>query len=163
MSRSVCPNPEELSAFVIDALTEPEFTEVVAHLEVCARCKDQVDQITGLNDPVSKHVRRSLGAGEDTVGEPTEAAGSDASGPFATVHEPSGDFRIIREIGRGGMGIVCEAYQRSLNRHVALKLLPKDGDLARFHREARAAGRLHHSGLTPQSAQASTTRPTGAA
>jgi hypothetical protein len=47
------------------------------------------------------------------------------------------------------MGIVCEAYQGSLHRHVALKFLPEHGNLARFRREARAAGRLHHTNIVP--------------
>ena len=68
--------------------------------------------------------------------------------PAAAV-ESWGEFRIVREIGRGGMGVVCEAYQGSLNRHVALKFLPERGDLARFRREARAAGRLHHTNIVP--------------
>ncbi len=59
------------------------------------------------------------------------------------------DYRIVREIGRGGMGVVYEAYQGSLNRHVALKLLPERGNLARFRREAKAAGRLHHTHIVP--------------
>jgi serine/threonine protein kinase len=52
-------------------------------------------------------------------------------------------------IGRGGMGVVCEAYQGSLKRHVALKFVPELGDLAGFRREARAAGRLHHTIIIP--------------
>jgi WD40 repeat protein/serine/threonine protein kinase len=59
------------------------------------------------------------------------------------------DFRIIREIGRGGMGVVFEALQTSLNRRVALKILSptaaRDTEkLARFEREAQAAARLEH-------------------
>ncbi len=65
-----------------------------------------------------------------------------------------GEYRLIREIGRGGMGIVYEAEQPSLARRVALKVLPAgaalDEHLAiRFLREARAAARLSHPGIVP--------------
>lgn len=65
-----------------------------------------------------------------------------------------GDFRIIREIGRGGMGIVYEAEQLSLKRRVAVKVLPKQALLnpkhaARFQREARTAANLHHANIVP--------------
>ena len=65
-----------------------------------------------------------------------------------------GDFRIIREVGRGGMGIVYEAQQQSLGRRVAVKVLPNhvlllDSHLKRFQREARTAARLHHTNVVP--------------
>jgi serine/threonine protein kinase len=71
-----------------------------------------------------------------------------------TVNQVLGDYRLIRLIGRGGMGSVYEAEQVSLKRRVALKVLPSDvtndaNRLARFRREARAAGQLHHTNIVP--------------
>jgi serine/threonine protein kinase/Flp pilus assembly protein TadD len=65
-----------------------------------------------------------------------------------------GDFRIIREVGHGGMGVVYEAEQVSLGRHVALKVLARKMLLdarhsRRFVREAKAAARLHHTNIVP--------------
>ncbi len=65
-----------------------------------------------------------------------------------------GDFEILREIGRGGMGIVFAARQESLGRVVAIKVLPKqslmdEADLDRFHREAKLAAAMHHSNIVP--------------
>ncbi|HOW68875.1 MAG TPA: serine/threonine-protein kinase, partial [Candidatus Paceibacterota bacterium] len=63
-----------------------------------------------------------------------------------------GDFRLIREIGRGGMGVVFEAEQESLGRRVAVKVLPRqmlldERHLKRFEREARIAANLHHTNI----------------
>jgi serine/threonine protein kinase len=65
-----------------------------------------------------------------------------------------GDYQLIREIGRGGMGIVYEAHQISLNRRVALKVLPfaaalDPKQLQRFKNEAQAAAQLHHNSIVP--------------
>ncbi len=64
-----------------------------------------------------------------------------------------GDYRVIREIGRGGMGVVYEAEQLSLGRRVALKVLSRAGltplQGLRFDREARSAAKLHHTNIVP--------------
>lgn len=78
--------------------------------------------------------------------------------PPSGVCEPGlgvlGDFRILREIGRGGMGVVYEAEQVSLGRRIALKVLPVAAamdprQMQRFHVEAHAAACLHHTNIVP--------------
>ena len=76
--------------------------------------------------------------------------------PTATIQVPEhvGGFRIQREIGRGGMGVVYEAEQVTLGRRVALKILPSqtvNHEIApeRFRQEARVAARLHHTNIVP--------------
>lgn len=83
-----------------------------------------------------------------------EAAGKALNAPLLQRGEQLGEFRIVREIGRGGMGVVYEAVQTSLDRRVALKVLPAEGlltenALERFRREAHTAGRLHHTSIVP--------------
>ena len=68
--------------------------------------------------------------------------------------EKLGDYRILREIGRGGMGVVFEAEQESLGRRVALKVLSSlaiidEKQVRRFEREAKSAARLHHTNIVP--------------
>jgi serine/threonine protein kinase/Tfp pilus assembly protein PilF len=68
--------------------------------------------------------------------------------------ERLGDFELIREIGHGGMGVVHAARQISLNRSVAVKVLPpalgmSPQTVRRFEQEAHAAARLHHTNIVP--------------
>ena len=97
---------------------------------------------------------------------PTVAALEEFAGENVTTNVPSGgqyerppweqlgDFQLIREIGRGGMGVVYEAVQKSLDRRVALKVLSADRvgnqqHRERFRREAHAAATLQHPNIVP--------------
>jgi serine/threonine protein kinase/tetratricopeptide (TPR) repeat protein len=85
--------------------------------------------------------------------DPAGSAPSDAPAaepPGRTI----GDYRLLREIGRGGMGVVYEAMQLSLRRRVALKVLPlaaahSPQQINRFKNEAQAAAQLHHPNIVP--------------
>jgi WD40 repeat protein/serine/threonine protein kinase len=86
----------------------------------------------------------------DAPKQPPLAAASSAVAPLQQL----GDYQILREVGRGGMGVVYEAQQLSLGRHVAIKVLPAHAlldprHLARFQREARSAAKLHHTNIVP--------------
>jgi hypothetical protein len=92
--------------------------------------------------------------GEDSGGTTGSVADDgDGAAPVARLQK-LGDYRILREVGRGGMGVVYEAEQESLGRRVALKVLSAaalvdTNQVRRFEREARAAARLHHTNIVP--------------
>ncbi len=81
-------------------------------------------------------------------------ADSDSFVESAGAARELGDYRLVRKIGHGGMGVVYEARDRSIDRRVAIKILPfacahDERRLQRFQREARAAGRLEHPHIVP--------------
>jgi WD40 repeat protein/serine/threonine protein kinase len=88
--------------------------------------------------------------GDHSQAQPRPAQASAAAPPLRQL----GDYQILRQVGRGGMGVVYEAQQLSLGRHVAIKVLPAHAlldarHLARFQREARSAAKLHHTNIVP--------------
>src|SRR5262249_27684477 len=114
--------------------------------EYTERYPDLADQIRGLFPAlvVMEELGSVEGPGPSAIAAPN----------LGKVPDQLGDFRLLREVGRGGMGIVYEAVQESLGRHVALKVFPAHGlmsptHLERFRREARAAARLHHTNIVP--------------
>src|SRR5262249_29186694 len=127
----------ERSIFIA-ALDKPTPAERLAFL----------DEACGDNDSLRKRVEALLGSHETAgrfLGLPVPERWAGAVPGFADpLFGCLGDFRVIREIGRGGMGVVYEAEQISLNRRVALKILPFASgldarQLQRFTNEAQAA------------------------
>ncbi|MEE8550757.1 MAG: serine/threonine-protein kinase, partial [Gemmatimonadota bacterium] len=92
--------------------------------------------------------------GADTE-ELLASAASDPTGLLDRLRAATeGEFRIIRELGRGGMGRVYLAHEIALDRRVAMKVLPPafaghEGIVQRFQREARTAGKLSHPNIVP--------------
>jgi serine/threonine protein kinase/tetratricopeptide (TPR) repeat protein len=118
--------------------------------EYVARHPELAEEIRELFPAIVMLEELKPGAG-DLTGVFT-AEGGAAEGPPRL--ERLGDFRILREVGRGGMGVVYEAEQESLGRRVALKVLPSHAladrhQQKRFEREARATARLHHTNIVP--------------
>ena len=120
----------------------------------------EIDQLVAAHPEYADELRELLPAVEmlarlgDAPPVRTNAAGASNGKPSTLLHEQLGDFRLIREIGRGGMGVVYEAEQMSLGRRVALKVLPfaavlDNRQLQRFRTEARAAASLHHTNIVP--------------
>jgi serine/threonine protein kinase len=95
-------------------------------------------------------ILRLAGRVEGEPGAQAAVGGIEDHAPAPTL----GDFRILRQVGRGGMGVVYEAEQISLHRRVALKVLPfasalDPQQLRRFQTEAQAAAQLHHTNIVP--------------
>ncbi|HEY2157933.1 MAG TPA: protein kinase, partial [Isosphaeraceae bacterium] len=119
--------------------TRPDRSEFLArHAEIAVELADCLDGLDFIREA----------AGSQDPGGQTDA------GPGFEPAASLGDFRIVRELGRGGMGVVYEAEQVSLSRRVALKVLPfasaiDPRRIQRFRVEAQAAAQLHHPHIVP--------------
>jgi hypothetical protein len=117
-------------------------TFLARHAEIADALNECLDGLAALH--VASSSSKPLAAGSHAL----------ASGAEGLPGVALGDFRIIREIGRGGMGVVYEAEQLSLGRRVALKVLPFAAaldarQLQRFKSEAQASAHLHHQNIVP--------------
>jgi serine/threonine protein kinase/Flp pilus assembly protein TadD len=138
--------PDPLGQLAEEFLERHRRGERPAVTEYAARHPDLAEQI--------RELFPALVMMEGVRPDPPTVIGAAGSGGGAASPPRLGEYRLVREIGRGGMGVVYEAEQESLGRRVALKVLPPGalGDahhVERFQREARAAARLHHTNIVP--------------
>ncbi len=117
------------------------------YVRACPEHADLIRAVFASIELVERVSKKELDPRGSTAGLPESPAG-------AGMPTLLGDFEIIREIGRGGMGVVYEAVQHSLKRHVALKVISSliagsERQLRRFRREAESAAGLHHSNIVP--------------
>ena len=141
-----CPDRETLEALLFGKLP-PELEPVVnGHVEQCAVCEARAQQIEQRTDPLLDALRRAPSeppvAPNDTMKMAPEA-------PWGHTPQSLEGYRILEEIGRGGMGVVYRAHQHRLNRVVAIKMilagqLALAEDRVRFQMEGELLARLHH-------------------
>jgi hypothetical protein len=176
------PDEETLREFLLGTLAADRAEQVAAWLSSDPSAGDSLHRVTAhdlltglLSDttpadaaaaPSVERIVRSVLQALHTVDIPPAASTRSAVGgadthprtgaetPEAPLPAKLGGYRVVREIGRGGMGVVLEAEDERLRRRVALKVMSPDrardpGSASRFLREARAAAAVEHDNLVP--------------
>jgi serine/threonine protein kinase len=158
----VHPSDQTLQSYGLGKLDDLLAEAVVKHLKECDSCRRRVAEVTSdsfvgrLRDAQARPesippVGSSLAGLSKPDGEPRTPAPPPASTlPPGLAEHP--DYQVLRELGRGGMGVVYLAENRLMGRKEVLKvvsshLLDRKGVLERFLREIRSAAQLHHPNI----------------
>src|SRR4051794_26218508 len=164
------PKVEELRALSLGQLTEAELAPVLAHLGECPACCRRIDELAAA-DPLLARLQQRAASTERVLVSPTQRRSavramrqsqesrsaarkgdSDEVPVVLPVPKRVGDYDILTEVGRGGMGVVYQARHRGLRRLAALKMVLA-GEFAspvqelRFRLEAELAARVRHPNI----------------
>ncbi len=158
---SLHPTDRDLRSYGLGRLDESSSAAVHEHLAGCLDCRRRVGEMSA--DSFLDRVRDAQGAagrrsaGRPEVVETQEHRSAAASPPPPAETLPPGladhpDYEIVRELGRGGMGVVYLAHNRLMGRDEVLKVMGREiverpGVLERFLREIRAVAKLRHANI----------------
>jgi serine/threonine protein kinase/outer membrane protein assembly factor BamB len=175
MSSETCPTREQLSGYIKGTLPSDAAESVAAHLETCGDCEDTLSAMEQQGDTLLHNLRQPdsllselespecrraieaaeaacLGGKKEEGAFPSFASAEMGLSPSAAEPRRLGEYELLAELGRGGMGHVYKARQTLLGKIVALKVLPKSRTsdpraVARFKREIAAIGKLSHPNI----------------
>lgn len=156
------PTASELEAFVTGCLSHEDAHAIEIHLGACDVCVLSLDSLDLSGDPLVALLQdanaREEREGTSNAGEPTKRVvafsppSRDSKLVALGMPIEFGRYSIKEELGRGGMGVVYQAVDQTLQRDVALKIIAPHrvlhtDDRIRFRREAEAAARLQHANI----------------
>jgi WD40 repeat protein/serine/threonine protein kinase len=156
------PSAEVLRALSLGQLAEAELARAIAHLGECPACCRRIDDLAA-GDALVARIQRSAASSEDLLASPEERHSAvhalrrrqearAACHAMIPVPKQVGDYDILGEVARGGMGVVYKARHRSLHRLAALKMVLA-GEFAspsqqiRFRLEAELVARVQHPNI----------------
>jgi hypothetical protein len=164
------PTDEELRALSLGQLGEAELARLAAHLGDCPECCCRIDQLAAV-DPLLGRLQQSAAGREEALVSPAQrrsavralrrvqaarAAARSGDSETEPVMLPApkqvGDYEILAEVGRGGMGVVYQARHPGLRRLAALKMVlagefASPAQESRFRLEAELAARVQHPNI----------------
>jgi serine/threonine-protein kinase len=142
-----CPDAESIELYACKKLDEAQAAELEAHLKICPECNDKAIKAAE-NETLASELRALTdNSSLKTQGRATEA--DDVSTPDRAQQLLGDRYKVIRTVGEGAAGVVFQAFDSILNRHVAIKFLRRRKSEQGFGRwdEARMMGQLNHANI----------------